>query len=458
LAVGRTGTLAFRIAYDAYGEARHLPAKDINGDGKVDKTDTTLAQGAVGKTLGQPGYNPDADWDRDGTVTTRDVAQYGSTAYVTALPQGQLAQPGSPTQPAAGDLSPSANLARAANARSDFNIGFSGYRFNGDIGAYTVRFRHYDPTPGMCRWLERDPAGYQDGPSLYSYLGRNPMAGTDPWGLWLERPDELDRSDPYIRPPGVGDMLPPGHSVRLFAIYPDMPGYNEVLLQAEALSAIATTNLERGVDDGLGFIDRLLLSDSPLHMTLQAIGLVPVIGEPADILDGIVYALEGDAANASVSFAAMIPVAGQAATAARWGKRAANAAGAAADSVWALNKWDRGRAIEKALGHNLGNCQTIDKLVGRTVTSIKSIDLNAKTYQNMSKVGSKLREYVDDLADFKGTTYKDVEAFPGRNFDSRVLELAIPSRGVTAAQRQALEQAVRYGASRGVDVRIIPVH
>jgi hypothetical protein len=50
-----------------------------------------------------------------------------------------------------------------------------------------VRFRHYDPTPGMCRWLERDPAGYQDGPSLYSYLGRNPMAGTDPYGLWLER-------------------------------------------------------------------------------------------------------------------------------------------------------------------------------------------------------------------------------------------------------------------------------
>ena len=37
----------------------------------------------------------------------------------------------------------------------------------------------------MCRWLERDPAGYQDGPSLYSYLGQNPMAGTDPSGRWV---------------------------------------------------------------------------------------------------------------------------------------------------------------------------------------------------------------------------------------------------------------------------------
>ena len=83
-------------------------------------------------------------------------------------------------------LAPAASVSAplsAANARSDFNIGYCGYRFNGDIGAYTVRFRHYDPTPGMCRWLERDPAGYQDGPSLYSYLGRNPMAGLDPWGL-----------------------------------------------------------------------------------------------------------------------------------------------------------------------------------------------------------------------------------------------------------------------------------
>ena len=94
----------------------------------------------------------------------------------------------------------------AANARSDFNIGFSGYRFNGDIGAYTVRFRHYDPTPGMCRWLERDPAGYQDGPSLYSYLGRNPMAGTDPYGLllsdwWRDMGDGFEALRDYWRSP-----------------------------------------------------------------------------------------------------------------------------------------------------------------------------------------------------------------------------------------------------------------
>ncbi len=93
-AVGRTGTLAFRVAYDAYGEARHLPAKDINGDGKVESADTTIAQGALGK-LAQHSYNPDADWDRDGVVSTRDVAQFGSAPRTAA---GRAALPSSAFQ------------------------------------------------------------------------------------------------------------------------------------------------------------------------------------------------------------------------------------------------------------------------------------------------------------------------------------------------------------------------
>ncbi len=254
---------------------------------------------------------------------------------MTALPQGQLAQPGSATQPAAGLNTAAANAARAANARSDFNIGYCGYRFNGDIGAYTVRFRHYDPTPGMCRWLERDPAGYQDGPSLYSYLGRNPMAGTDPYGLWYSgsgitviRPDQ-------IRPPVAPEDLavPPRWGLRLGFIANGDPALEFVEVQTAAASAIATTNAQRGVDNGLGFLDRLLLSDSPLHLTLQTIGLVPGLGEVADLADGLVYALEGDTANASVSFAAAIPFVGSAATTARWGKRAVNAADAVNDAV-----------------------------------------------------------------------------------------------------------------------------
>jgi RHS repeat-associated protein len=96
--------------------------------------------------------NADADWNRDGEVTSTDVAAFGSTHHAGAIPAGLVAP-----------------------RTSELTVGFCGYRFNPELGAYTVRFRHYDPTPGMARWLERDPAGYVDGPryvdgpSLYAY-------------------------------------------------------------------------------------------------------------------------------------------------------------------------------------------------------------------------------------------------------------------------------------------------
>jgi hypothetical protein len=39
----------------------------------------------------------------------------------------------------------------------------------------------YDPKHG--RWLQRDPAGYVDGTSLYQYVGSAPLVVTDPEGL-----------------------------------------------------------------------------------------------------------------------------------------------------------------------------------------------------------------------------------------------------------------------------------
>ncbi len=62
----------------------------------------------------------------------------------------------------------------------------------------------------MCRWLERDPAGYQDGPSLYSYLGRNPMAGTDPYGLHLQSIRSLVTARKLLRRSYPHRELPPG--------------------------------------------------------------------------------------------------------------------------------------------------------------------------------------------------------------------------------------------------------
>jgi hypothetical protein len=47
---------------------------DINGDGKVDIKDLTIAAQAFGSYRGDPRYNPDADVNQDGTVDIRDLA------------------------------------------------------------------------------------------------------------------------------------------------------------------------------------------------------------------------------------------------------------------------------------------------------------------------------------------------------------------------------------------------
>jgi hypothetical protein len=50
-------------------------------------------------------------------------------------------------------------------------------------------------------------------------------------------------------------------------------------------------------------------------------GLVPGLGEPADALNGVIWMMRGDCTAAALSFAAMVPVAGWAATAGKAGKR-----------------------------------------------------------------------------------------------------------------------------------------
>jgi uncharacterized protein RhaS with RHS repeats len=32
--------------------------------------------------------------------------------------------------------------------------------------------------------MQADPLGFVDGPSVYAYAGNNPIAGSDPLGLW----------------------------------------------------------------------------------------------------------------------------------------------------------------------------------------------------------------------------------------------------------------------------------
>lgn len=66
-----------------------------------------------------------------------------------------------------------------------------------------------------------------------------------------------------------------------------------------------------------------------VHVGLDAVGLIPGLGEVADGANALIYLAEGDTTNAAISAAAMIPGLGAGATAAKYGKKVATAAGEA---------------------------------------------------------------------------------------------------------------------------------
>jgi hypothetical protein len=62
-----------------------------------------------------------------------------------------------------------------------------------------------------------------------------------------------------------------------------------------------------------------------LHFTLDIVGMVPVIGEAADIVNGGIYFLDGDQISGAFSIASAIPVYGWLSTGGKWVKKAITA-------------------------------------------------------------------------------------------------------------------------------------
>lgn len=54
------------------------------------------------------------------------------------------------------------------------------------------------------------------------------------------------------------------------------------------------------------------------HFFLDVVGMAPVVGEAADIINGVWYTIEGDAVNATLSYAGAVPVVGWFSTAGKW--------------------------------------------------------------------------------------------------------------------------------------------
>ena len=126
------------------------------------------------------------------------------------------------------------------------------------------------------------------------------------------------------------------------------------------------------------------------------------------------------------------------------------------EDPWALGATDRGTAIDNALGNNVGhNYPVIDKFDEATgnVTSIKSYDTAAQTYQTTDGFANKITADIDKLADFKGRTWGETD-ISLKDITSKTLEIVIPPTPLTPAQVAAINSAEVYAASKDIELII----
>ena len=108
-------------------------------------------------------------------------------------------------------------------------------------------------------------------------------------------------------------------------------------------------------------------------------------------------------------------------------------------AAWKRGWAARGRYFEERLGRTLHpNFPVIDKIPDGIATSIKSIDLNAATYQDATRLTYRLQKYVNEASEFVGGSMeKDIVQFS--DIKGRALGLAFPKGSMTTVQREAID-------------------
>lgn len=125
-------------------------------------------------------------------------------------------------------------------------------------------------------------------------------------------------------------------------------------------------------------------------------------------------------------------------------------------SIWSLNQFARGIAAGELLGANLPfGFPGIDAVTDGIATSIKSLNLDAASYQTTSGLQSTLMGYVNNLINFQGTLEEaGTIAYNGgsvsySSITGWTLDIAIPG-APTAAQQAAITAATTYAADNGI--------
>jgi hypothetical protein len=150
--------------------------------------------------------------------------------------------------------------------------------------------------------------------------------------------------------------------------YPDHPQCS-----IDGYDSGVETNTEQALDD--------------LQTFLDAGGLIPVVGEPLDLINGGLYALRGDWGNAGLSCAAAIPLLGWGATGVKF-----------SDEAFALMRWeDEGGRVADEVFVVLSRQDSINLLVESMGTNIRNHPKRQAYQDAVANIAEFSRQRIDEL-------------------------------------------------------------
>ena len=131
------------------------------------------------------------------------------------------------------------------------------------------------------------------------------------------------------------------------------------------------------------------------------------------------------------------------------------AAAEVARQVWDLPPLERGRVLHQLLGQNLPDrFPVVDQMVweeGRVI-SIKSLDLGARTYQNLERLQRVVQGYIQKLAEFQGERFAGIRIRPE---DIKIKELWLAIPGANEGQWRVLQSLQEAALKANIILRII---
>lgn len=295
---------------------------------------------------------------------------------------------------------------------------FSGKELDEETGLYYYGARYYDPRASI--WLSVDPLAEQyPNVNPYVYCFQNPVNLIDPDGRAPQPP----------------------------AYYMNDRGF---WIQGDASFGSYMGNVKPLTDR---YMELTRIDGVLYHKNTNKWGLFnDIFG--TNYVSRKAYSVEEETNNDLIRFGAEWVVTGVALKAI--GGIAGQLLKNAGNSLWKVVGVQRGFVFEKMLNlkgsFSTNNFPVIDAFFKGVATSIKTLDLGAKSYLKGNAVFNTLKGYINKLAKFEGAAWGD-DVVRGSDIKSKVLELGIP-RGATAEQIQQINRAVEYAAEKGIKLNV----